>query len=390
LAIIKEIADRHAELTEWRHALHAKPETAFEEFWTSDFVAGKLEEFGIPVDRGLAKTGVIGNLSAGSSDKVIGLRADMDALHILEANGFSYKSQNRGKMHACGHDGHMVMLLAAARHIAETRNFDGQVRFIFQPAEENEGGARVMIEEGLFEKFPVDAIFGMHNKPGIPTGRFAIRPGPMLASYDIFEITIKGTGTHAALPHSGTDPIVVAGQMISALQTLVRSNVHPLDAAVLSITQVHGGDTWNVIPDTVVLGGTTRFYKKDVQDRMEDAIRNTVERLGAAFDTSVSLRYERRYPPLVNSEKETEFAASVAAKTVGEDNVNRDPEPAMSAEDFAFMLQERPGAYINVGNGPGESGCYLHNPNYDFNDEALVYGASYWVNLVETYLASSN
>ena len=387
MAIIEQIAATQNELTQWRRTLHARPETAFEEIWTSDFVAGKLEEFGIAIDRGMAKTAVIGNLTAGSSDRVIGLRADMDALHILEANEFSYKSVNHGKMHACGHDGHMVMLLGAARHIAETRNFDGTIRFIFQPAEENEGGARVMIEEGLFEKFPVDAIFGMHNKPGIPTGKFAIRPGPMLASYDIFEIMIKGTGTHAALPHSGTDPIVVAGQMILALQTLVRSNVHPLDAAVLSITQIHGGDTWNVIPDTVVLGGTTRFYKKEVQDRMEDAIRSTAERLGAAFDTSVSLRYERRYPPLINSERETEFAASIAEQTVGKENVNRDPEPAMSAEDFAFMLQQRPGAYINVGNGPGEGGCYLHNPNYDFNDEALVYGASYWVNLVETYLA---
>jgi hippurate hydrolase len=260
---------------------------------------------------------------------------------------------------------------------------------IFQPAEENEGGARVMIEQGLFEKFPVSAVFGMHNKPGIPVGRFAIRPGAMLASFDIFEINIKGTGTHAALPNSGVDSIVVAGHMITALQTLVRSNVHPLDSAVVSITQIHGGDTFNVIPEATVLRGTTRFYKADVQDRVQAAMEKLVERVAAAFGAEAELMYERRYPALINHARETELAADIAATIVGPENVDRDIVPTMASEDFAFMLQSVPGAYINVGNGPGESGCYLHNPNYDFNDSALVYGASYWVRLVETMLPAA-
>ena len=389
MSVYERLNEIHQEMIAWRHDLHAHPETAFEEFRTSEFVAGKLSEFGIDVDRGLAGTGVVGTLTQGDGGGAIALRADMDALHIEEANDFSYRSVNPGKMHACGHDGHTTMLLGAAKYLAETRNFSGTIHLIFQPAEENEGGARVMIEQGLFEKFPVSAVFGMHNKPGIPVGRFAIRPGAMLASFDIFEIIIKGTGTHAALPNSGVDSIVVAGHMITALQTLVRSNVHPLDSAVVSVTQIHGGDTYNVIPESTVLRGTTRFYKADVQDRVQAAMELLVEQVAAAFGAEAELTYERRYPALINHEKEAELAADIAASIVGPENVDRDIVPTMAAEDFAFMLQSVPGAYINVGNGPGESGCYLHNPNYDFNDSALVYGASYWVGLVETILPAA-
>lgn len=389
MSVYERLNEIHQEMIAWRHDLHAHPETAFEEFRTSEFVAGKLSEFGIDVDRGLAGTGVVGTLTQGNGGGAIALRADMDALHIEEANDFSYRSVNPGKMHACGHDGHTTMLLGAAKYLAETRNFSGTIHLIFQPAEENEGGARVMIEQGLFEKFPVSAVFGMHNKPGIPVGRFAIRPGAMLASFDIFEIIIKGTGTHAALPNSGVDSIVVAGHMITALQTLVRSNVHPLDSAVVSVTQIHGGDTYNVIPESTVLRGTTRFYKADVQGRVQAAMEKLVEQVAAAFGAEAELTYERRYPALINHEKEAELAADIAASIVGPENVDRDIVPTMAAEDFAFMLQSVPGAYINVGNGPGESGCYLHNPNYDFNDSALVYGASYWVGLVETILPAA-
>jgi hippurate hydrolase len=389
MAVYDRLKQFHQDMVSWRHDIHAHPETAFEEFRTSDIVADKLNELGIKVDRGLGGTGVVGTLTQGSGSDAIALRADMDALHIEEANEFSYRSVNPGKMHACGHDGHTTMLLGAARYLAETGNFSGTVHLIFQPAEENEGGAKVMIEQGLFEKFPVSAVFGMHNKPGIPVGQFAIRSGPMLASFDIFEIIIKGTGTHAALPNSGVDSIVVAGHMITALQTLVRSNVHPLDSAVVSVTQVHGGDTFNVIPEETVLRGTTRFYKEDVQDRVQAALEHLVDRVASAFGAEAVLKYERRYPPLINHEKETNIAAEVAASLVGLENVNRDIVPTMAAEDFAFMLQSVPGAYINVGNGPGEGGCYLHNPSYDFNDDALIFGSSYWVRLVETLLPAS-
>ncbi|MGE0745158.1 MAG: M20 aminoacylase family protein [Rhodospirillales bacterium] len=378
----------HGEMTEWRHTIHAWPELAFEEQRTSDFVAAKLTEFGIEIDRGLAGTGVVGTIRCGSGTRTIGLRADLDALPIEEANDLPYRSQRPGLMHACGHDGHTTMLLGAAKYLAKTRNFDGTVHLIFQPAEENEGGARVMIEQGLFHRFPVEAVFGMHNKPGIPVGKFAILSGPMLASYDIFEIAIHGTGTHAALPNSGVDAIVVAGQVVGALQTLVRSNVHPVDCAVVSVTQIHGGDTWNVIPATVVLRGTARFYKKSVQDAVEAAMRRLVDGVVAGFGARAEIRYERRYPPLVNHPSETEIAATVAGQVAGSQNVMRDILPAMAAEDFAFMLEKVPGAYINVGNGPGEDGCYLHNPHYNFNDDALVYGAAYWAQLVETVLAA--
>jgi amidohydrolase len=389
MPIVNRIADFHRDLTAWRHELHAHPETAFEETRTAAFVASRLEQFGIEVHRGLAGTGVVGTLKgARPGSRAIALRADMDALHIHERNGHDHVSQNPGKMHACGHDGHTTMLLGAARYLAETRNFAGTVHFIFQPAEENEGGGRVMVREGLFDKFPVDAVYGMHNWPGMPAGRFALRAGAMMASFDIFEITVKGKGTHAALPHLGIDPVIAAAQIAMGLQTIASRNIPPLDSAVLSVTQIHGGDTWNVIPDEVVLRGTTRSFKSELQDAMEAAIRRIAEGVAGAMGASVTVRYERRYPPTVNSPTETEIAAATASEVVGEGNVDRELNPTMGSEDFAFMLQARPGAYLFIGNGPS-NGAGLHNPHYDFNDEILPIGASYWARLVERVLAKA-
>jgi amidohydrolase len=390
MPIVNRIADFHRDLAAWRHEIHAHPETAFEEKRTADFVASRLREFGIEVHRGLAGTGVVGTLKGSKSGaRAIALRADMDALHIHERNGVDYASQNPGKMHACGHDGHTTMLLGAARYLAETRNFAGTVHFIFQPAEENEGGGRVMVQQGLFEKFPVEAVYGMHNWPGMPAGKFALRAGPMMASFDIFEITVKGKGTHAALPHLGIDPIVAAAQIATGLQTITSRSLHPLDSAVVSVTQIHGGDTWNVIPDEVVLRGTTRSFKPELQDAIEAGIRRIAEGVATAMGATVDLRYERRYPPTVNSPAETETAAATAAEVVGETNVDRELMPTMGSEDFAFMLEAKPGAYVFIGNGSGGNGAGLHNPHYDFNDEILPIGASYWAKLVERVLAKT-
>jgi hippurate hydrolase len=388
MAIVNRIAEFQSDMTAWRHHIHAHPETAFEEHATSDFVAKTLESFGIPIHRGLAGTGVVGTIRGNRGDgRAIGLRADMDALHVEEKNSFAHRSQNPGRMHACGHDGHTTMLLGAARYLAETRNFAGTVHVIFQPAEENEGGARVMLEEGLFDKFPVEAVYGMHNWPGQPVGTIAARPGPMMAAFDIFELTISGRGAHAAMPHRGVDPVVAAAQIVTALQTIASRNTDPIDAVVVSVTQIHGGDTWNVIPDDVVLRGTCRAFRPEVHDAIEPSIRRVAEGVCAALGARMTLRYERRYPPTVNSAAETERAASAAAEVVGAGNVIRDPVPSMGSEDFAFMLQKKPGCYVWVGNGPVEGGCGLHNPHYDFNDEVLPIGASYWVKLVEQTMA---
>ncbi len=387
MPIINRIADFHADMTAWRHDIHAHPETAFEEHRTAEIVARKLEEFGIEVHRGLAGTGVVGTLrGAHPGSGRIAIRADMDALHVHEKNGFAHASTHQGRMHACGHDGHTTMLLGAARYLAETRNFAGTVHFVFQPAEENEGGGRAMVEQGLFEKFPADAVFGMHNWPGLPAGQFAVRPGPMMASFDIFEITVTGRGAHAAMPHTGIDPVVAAAQIVTALQTIASRNVHPLESAVVSVTQIHGGDTWNVIPNDVVLLGTVRTFKPEVQDAIEPAMRRIAENVCAALGASAAMRYERRYPSTINSDAETEIAAGVLADLVGEANVRRDQLPSMGSEDFAFMLQAKPGTYVWIGNGPAEGNAMLHNPNYDFNDEILPLGASYWARLVEHVL----
>jgi hippurate hydrolase len=390
MAVINRIAEFHDEIKGWRRDIHAHPETAFEEQRTADFVAEKLAEFGIQVHRGLATTGVVGVLDGQSntSGRSIGLRADMDALHIQELNGFDHRSRHDGKMHACGHDGHTAMLLGAAKYLAETRNFDGRVAFIFQPAEENEGGGRVMVEEGLFEQFPVEAVYGLHNMPGMPVGSVSLRSGPAMAAFDIFEIVITGKGTHAAMPQLGIDPVVTGAQIVTALQTIASRRVAPLDSVVVSVTQFHAGDTWNVIPETAVIRGTVRSFRKDTQDRMQRDIERIARATCEAQGATMTLRYERRYPALVNSEAETDIAAAAAARVVGEDKVMLGADPLMGSEDFAYMLQAKPGCYVWLGNGSegGPGGCAVHNPRYDFNDEIAVIGASYWATLVEQQL----
>ena len=386
MPILEKVSALHGEMAEWRHDIHAHPETAFEEQRTSALVAEKLESFGLRVHRGLGRTGVVGTLSVGSGKRAIGLRADMDALHILEQNGFEHRSRHEGKMHACGHDGHTSMLLGAAKYLADTKRFEGTVHFIFQPAEENEGGGREMVEQGLFEQFPCDSVYGMHNWPGMPVGQFGVRPGPMMASFDIFEIEVTGRGSHAALPHTGIDPVLAAAALVQALQSIPSRNVDPIESAVVSVTQIHAGDTWNVIPNAAVLRGTTRAFTPQVQDLIERRMREICAGVGSTYGTEVKLRYERRYPPTVNDVRETEICASVLERMVGVENVARIP-PVMGSEDFAFMLQVKAGCYVFVGNGPGEGGCMLHNPHYDFNDAILPIGASYWANLVEHLLA---
>lgn len=381
MPVIDRISRFHDDMTAWRRDLHAHPETAFEETRTAGIIAGLLDEFGIRVHRGLAKTGVVGSLGSGDGPAV-GLRADMDALFIQEAGDVPHKSLHAGKMHACGHDGHTAMLLGAARYLAETRQFKGTVHFIFQPAEENEGGARVMVEHGLFEKFPMQAVYGMHNWPGLPAGSFAVRAGPVMAAFDTFEIVIRGRGVHAAMPHLGIDPVVVAAELVGALQTIVSRAVDPLESGVVTVTQIHGGDTWNTIPDKVTLRGTARAFSEDVRGAIEDHIRRRAGGISAAHGAAAEVTYERRYPPTVNHPAETETAALAAAEVAG--SVERDPKPSMGAEDFAFMLEQKPGCYIWL--GCGEDACSLHGSSYDFNDDILVAGASYWARLAEMVL----
>ena len=385
--IIPEIAAQDSEMRDWRHRLHAHPETAFEETATSAFVADKLRSFGLDVHTGLAGTGVVGVLRNGRASSAVGLRADLDALHIHEASGVPHASQVPGKMHACGHDGHTTMLLAAARALAQRKRFDGTAYFIFQPAEENEGGGRVMVEQGLFDRFPMQAVYGMHNGPGMPAGTFGVRAGPLMGAFDIFEIVATGKGAHAAMAYQGKDPMLFAAHAINALQTIVSRNLHPLDAGVVSVTQVHAGDTWNVIPDAIVLRGTVRTFKKDVQDTIERRMKTIVDGIAAMFEMSVTLRYERRYPATVNSATETQHAIAAAAAVVGAERIDTDPMPNMASEDFAFMLEAKPGCYLWLGSG-GEGAANLHNPSYDFNDDALAIGASYWVTLAEQRLAA--
>jgi len=387
MAIKNRIAEFHDEMTAWRRDIHAHPETAFEEERTADIVAGKLAEFGIAVHRGLAKTGVVGVLSAGASERKIGLRADMDALFIHERNQFDYRSTNDGKMHACGHDGHTAMLLGAAKYLAETRRFDGTVYFIFQPAEENEAGGRVMVEEGLFERFPAEAVYGLHNMPGIEAGKIALMPGPMMASADFFEIEIDGIGAHGAFPHHGIDPIVVGAEMVLALQRIVSRSTDPMKSVVVSATQFHAGHTTNVIPETAVISGTTRTFSEKLQDMVEQSIRQIAEGVASAHGAKARVTYERRYPATINSPGETELAARSAAGVVGETNVLRHLSPIMGSEDFGWMLREKPGCYIWLGNGTAKGGCHVHNPNYDFNDDILTIGASYWATLAEDLLS---
>ncbi len=375
------------ELTAIRRDIHKHPEIAFEETRTSDLVAEKLKSYGIEVRRGLGKTGVVGTLKAGTANKAIALRADMDALPIREANDFDYRSVHDNLMHACGHDGHTTMLLGAARYLSETRAFDGIVHFIFQPAEESLGGAKVMIDDGLFDKFPVTAVYGMHNWPQLAAGKFAMRVGPIMAAFDVFEITITGKGTHAAMPHTGIDPVLVASQVVTAFQTIVARNTDPLDSAVVSVTMFHAGTENNIIPDTVTLGGCTRSLLAETQKTVELRMESIVTGICDAHGATYSFRYSRGYPATVNAEEETANAAAAAIDVTGEDSVLTEIAPVMGSEDFAFMLQEKPGCYIFIGNGKGEGSCMVHNAGYDFNDDILTLGARYWSRLVETQLS---
>ncbi len=375
-----------------RRDIHAHPELAFEENRTAAIVAKELAGYGIDVHTGLAKTGVVGTLRAGKGMRSIGLRADMDALPMQEHNHFEHRSRNDGKMHACGHDGHTAMLLGAAQHLAATKRFDGVVHFIFQPAEEGGGGGREMVEQGLFDRFPVEAVYGMHNWPGMAVGEFAMRPGPMMASSDTVEIIVRGRGAHGALPHHGADPITAGAAIVQSLQTIVSRNLDPIDTAVISITQFHGGDAWNVIPAEVVLRGTVRAFREQTQTMIEKRIREIAENIAIAHGARAEVHYKRQYPALENSAAETRFCADVARELSGADRVNANFPPIMASEDFAFMLLAKPGCYVFTGNGTADQhagGCMLHNPGYDFNDEALPVGAAYWVSLVEKALPAA-
>ena len=385
--MIKEIKLLHDEMTEWRRDIHQHPELKFEENRTSDLVAAKLEEFGIEIHRGLAKTGVVGTIRNGDGPS-IGLRADMDALPLEEKNTFKHASSNPGKMHACGHDGHTAMLLGAAKHLAASKNFKGTVNLIFQPAEEGGGGGELMIKEGLFEMFPVDSVYGLHNWPGMPAGTFGVGSGPIMAAADMFDLTINGRGGHAALPDQCIDPIVVASQVVSALQTITSRNTHPVDSVVISVTQIHAGDAYNVIPDSVRMHGTVRTFQTETRDKIPSSMLRVAEGVCAAYGTTCELNYMSGYPATINSVPETEISAKAVVDLLGEDKIILNPTPSMGAEDFSYMLEARPGCYVWLGIGPGkgEAGCMLHSSRYDFNDDVLPTGASYWVKLVENEL----
>jgi hippurate hydrolase len=371
----------------WRHDIHRHPELAFEEQRTADKVAELLTGFGLEVNRSIGKTGVVAVLKKGNSERAIGLRADMDALKILEQNTFEHRSLNEGKMHACGHDGHTAMLLGAAQYLASEGEFDGSVVFIFQPAEEHGEGARAMIEDGLFERFPVDSVFAIHNFPSLASGKFAIRAGSIMAAEDNFEITINGVGCHSAMPHLGKDPIVIGAEIVTAMQSLVSRSLDPMDNAVVSFTEFQTNGTTNVVPGQVVLKGDTRSLTTAVQEHIEGTMERIVSGICAAHGASYEFSYRRNFVPTVNTPAEAEIAADVARGVVGAENVVGDSRPVMTSEDFGYMLQARPGAYLLLGNGEdGVGGCSLHNPNYDFNDEILSTGADFWIALVQSQL----
>jgi len=396
LRLIDPIVLFQTELQQIRRDLHAHPELCFEEHRTADVVAQKLTEWGIEVVRGMGETGVLGIIRgnrAGSA--ALGLRADMDALPMQELNTFPHASTHAGKMHACGHDGHTAMLLGAAHYLAQQREFAGTIYLIFQPAEEGGGGAKRMMDDGLFEKYPMEAVFGMHNWPGLAVGSFGVTAGPMMASSNEFEVVVKGRGAHAAQPHKGVDPVMIAVQIAQGWQTIVSRNKNPLDAAVLSITQIHAGSATNVIPDDASLIGTVRTFSGPVLDLIESRMRQVAQHTAAAFDAEIEFRFKRNYPALINHSAETAFALEVMREVVGDAQVDAAVEPTMGAEDFAFMLQEKPGCYVFIGNGEGDhrsaghglGPCNLHNPSYDFNDDLLPIGATYWVRLAQAWLS---
>ena len=383
-AALDYIRGYHDELTAIRRDIHANPELGMEEHRTADLVASKLEEWGIEVHRGVGGTGVVGVLRAGNGDQAVGLRADMDALAMGEANDLPYASRNAGKMHACGHDGHTAMLLGAARYLAETRNFNGIVNFIFQPGEEGAGGALAMLADGLFERFPCNAIYAIHNRPNMAIGKFAIAPGPQMAGGAFFDISVRGKGAHGARPEESIDPVLAACHIATALQSIVSRNIRPADTAVLSITKVMGGDAYNVIPQFATISGTARTFRPETMDLIETTMARVAEGVAAGFGAVATVDFRKIFAPLVNNPAETAILGDIAAELVGEENIDRAKPPGMGSEDFAFMMEQIPGAYINLGNGESAA---LHNQNYNFNDEATPFGSALFAGVVERKLA---
>jgi hippurate hydrolase len=394
MRLIESILADAAAIAAVRRDIHAHPELCFQEERTADLIARQLTEWGIPIHRGLGKTGVVGIVKNGTSSRAVGLRADIDALPMTEHNTFAHASRHPGKMHACGHDGHTAMLLAAAKHLAKNRQFDGTVYLVFQPAEEGGGGAREMIRDGLFDRFPMEAMFGAHNWPGMQVGQFAIKSGPCFASSNEFKVTIRGKGAHAAMPHNGIDPVPVACQMVQAFQTIITRNKRPIDAGVISVTMIHTGEATNVVPDTCVMEGTVRTFTLPVLDLIEQRMKEVAHHTATAFGATCEFEFVRNYPPTINHPAETEFARRVMADVGGPDNV-LEFEPTMGAEDFSYFLLEKPGAYFLIGNGDGShrigghgmGPCMLHNPSYDFNDDLIPLGATLWVRMAEQWLA---
>ena len=395
MRLIESILADAAAITTLRRDIHAHPELCFQEQRTSDVIAKALTDWGIPVHRGLGKTGVVGIIQNGTSNRAVGLRADIDALPMQEGNTFAHASKHAGKMHACGHDGHTAMLLAAAKHLSRHRNFDGTVYLVFQPAEEGGGGAREMIKDGLFDKFPMEAMFGAHNWPGMAVGQFALKSGPCYASSNEFKIILKGKGAHGAMPHLGVDPVPAAAALVQGFQTIISRNMKPIDTGVISVTMIHTGEATNVIPESCEMQGTVRTFTTEVLDLVQRRMQQIAEATCAAFDAGCEFAFHRNYPPTVNHAAETEFARTLLGEVVGPQNV-LEFEPTMGAEDFSFFLQEKPGCYFLIGNGDGahrEGGhglgpCMLHNPSYDFNDDLIPLGATAWVRLAEKWLAT--
>lgn len=396
MQLIESILADAAAVTAIRRDIHAHPELCFEEKRTADVIAKALTDWGIPIHRGLGTTGVVGIVkgTAGTSERAVGLRADIDALPMTEKNTFAHASTTPGKMHACGHDGHTAMLLAAAKHLSKNRHFDGTVYLIFQPAEEGGGGAREMIKDGIFKQFPMEAVFGAHNWPGMQVGQFALKNGPCFASSNEFRIVIRGKGSHAAMPHNGIDPVPIACQLVQGFQTIITRNKRPIDAGVISVTMIHAGEATNVVPDSVEIQGTVRTFTLEVLDLIEKRMKEVSESLCAAFDASCEFEFTRNYPPTINHPAETEFVRGVMADVVGAENV-QEFEPTMGAEDFSYFLLEKPGCYFLIGNGDGShrigghgmGPCMLHNPSYDFNDDLIPLGATLWVRLAEQWLS---
>ncbi|PBB26828.1 amidohydrolase [Mesorhizobium sp. WSM4312] len=387
MPILNRAAEMQDEVAGWRRHLHQTPELNFDVFKTAAFVTEKLKEFGCDdVVSGLGKTGVVGIIRGRQGEgATIGLRADMDALPLNEITGKPYASTVPGKMHACGHDGHTAMLLGAAKYLAETRNFAGSVAVIFQPAEEGGGGGNEMVKDGMMERFDISKVFGMHNMPGLPVGQFAIRPGPIMAATAEFTITVKGKGGHAAMPHGTIDPIVITSQLVGALQTIASRSTDPVEAVVVSVTKFHAGDAYNIIPESAEIAGTVRTLRKEIAKKSEERIRTICDGLATAFGAKIEIDYQANYPVTFNHADETVFASDIAADVAGDAHVHRGIQPVMGGEDFSYMLEARPGAFIFIGNGDTAG---LHNPAYDFNDEAIPHGMSYWVKLAETALAA--